>query len=118
MDWILTKFTGLLCAECKFYHGRIKWKYQSADQFKNQNKNTVQQGGNKNTFCGLIAVGIYIESKDDGVGQERNTADGGEQGFICFQQKKIIGKTEGPGKIPEIINQHGQQGRKDAQHDA
>jgi len=101
----------------------MRWKNQgvyreSADEFKNQYEDSIQQGGNKNTLGGLIAVGIDIKGKNDGIGQQRNTADGGEQGLICFQKKKIIRKTKGAGKIPEIINQHGEQGRKDAQHDA
>jgi len=90
----------------------------SADQFKDQNEYTVQEGRDKNTFGRLVAVGIDIKSKYDGVGQQGNTADGGKQGFICFQQEEIIPNAERPGKIPEIINQHRQQGRQNAQHDA
>ena len=89
-----------------------------ADQFINQYENTIKEGGYKNAFGRLVAMGIDIKGKNNGIGQQRNAADGGKQGLICFQKKKIIRKTKGAGKIPEIINQHGEQGRKDAQHDA
>jgi hypothetical protein len=120
MDWTMKKFTAFLQTGRKFYHRRMNEMEESAsaDQFKNQNEYTVQKGRDKNTFRRLVAVGIDIKSKYDGVGQQGNAADGGKQGFICFQQEEIIPNAERPGKIPEIINQHRQQGRQNAQHDA
>ncbi len=122
MDWIMKKFTEFLYTGRKFYHGsmnEMEESYEaSTDQFKNQNEYAVQEGRHKNTFCRLITVGIDIKSKYDGVGQQGNTADGGKQGFVCFQQEEIVPDAERPGEIPEIINQHGQQRRQNAQHDA
>jgi hypothetical protein len=85
----MKKFTLFLCMHVNFIIEECRgWKNRcvhrrSADEFKNQYENSVEQGGNKNALGGLVAVGVDIKGENNGVGQEGNAADGGEQGFVC-----------------------------------
>lgn len=86
----MKKLTLFLHTGRKFYHrgmNEVKEsiKHQrSADQFINQYENTIKEGGHKNAFGRLVAMGIDIKGKNNGIGQQRNTADGGKQGFVRF----------------------------------
>jgi hypothetical protein len=88
-------------------NGRIRrmkifsWRHpRSTDQLEDQYKNPVQEGGYEYSLCGLVAVGIDIKSKYDGIGQQGDAADGRKQGFIGFQEKEIIPQPERAREIP------------------
>jgi len=88
------------------------------DELIHQHGDSINQGGYKNTFGGLIAVGIDVNGKQNGIGQQRDAADGGEQLFVRVQNVKIFAETDGSVENPEIINDHSQQGSKYTQENA
>ena len=84
----------------------------------NQHENAINQGGYKNTPGRFIPVGIDIYGKQDGIGQQRDAADGSKQLNVGVQNIKIFPETDGPAEHPEVINNHSQQGAEYAQENA
>jgi hypothetical protein len=75
-----------------------------------KHRDAINQSGHENSFGGFVAVGIDINSKQDGVGQQGNAADGREQLFVRMENIKIFTEADGAAKNPEIVDGHRQQG--------
>ena len=78
-------------------------------QFVNQDGDPIGHGRGKYPFGGFIPMGIDIDREEEGIGDQANAANSGQQGLVSAQEKKVFRHGHGLGKIPEIINKHGQQ---------
>jgi hypothetical protein len=94
------------------------YAFSLMNQFVDQHPDTIEKGGHENSFGSLIAVGIDIDGKQDGVGQQGNAADGRKQLFVRMEYVKIFTEADGPAKNPEIIEGHRQQGTEYTQENA
>ena len=88
------------------------------NQLINEHENAINERGDENAFGCFIAVGIDINGKQYGIGQQRNAADGGEQLQVVTQDVKIFAHAYGPAENPKIIDHHGKQWSENAQQDA
>lgn len=80
------------------------------NHFINEHKNPIDKGGYKNSSGRFIPVGININSKQDCICQQGNTADRRQELLIVAQHIDIFGKTDRAAEYPKIVDGHGQNG--------
>src|SRR5450755_1448409 len=84
-------------------------------EFVHKHSNPINQGCNKNTLGRKVTVGIDIDGEENGVGEERNTADSREQWFVRMKNIKIFSDADRLSEVPEIVENHGQHGSENAE---
>jgi len=83
-----------------------------------KHRNAINQGGNENALGRFIAMGVDINGKQYGIGEQGDAADGRKQLQVVTQDVKIFADADGAAKDPKIINEHGKKRSEYTQADA
>lgn len=82
---------------------------KSGDQFYEQNSNAINNGGKENAFDGFVFSGVYVKSKQHGIGNQGYTADQGKHGLVFAQVIEVFDKTNAMAEKSHKIVDNGSQ---------
>jgi hypothetical protein len=84
-------------------------------QLVHKHRYAINKRGYKNSFRCFVPVRVNVDGKENGIGEQRDAADGCQQLFVSMQYVKIFTDADGAAENPVIINGHRDERAKYAQ---